>query len=183
VRLRESRTKLQDGREYVFGFLQLDIAGSSALPGPPIKQQETKTNLRKMVIGVLEKIYGARRLSWPEDGGAFTFVIDQPKNDYDKMVWAALHVLDNMRFFNEAKPVMNSLETRISVPISCHEEGAHYHTNPEQMHSSTLNYFLKYQRQFGAENRVTITEDVYNRLVAPELKLRVAQLHRDAAVG
>ena len=161
--------KLKDGEERVFGFLQVDTVKSSQLDGPDVSKQKTKGNLKRFVTGALE-LCGAQRLIWAGDGGAFIFLISKPTEDYDNMVAAALYVLETMPFFNMMKGSFNLLDQDLNLRISCHEGRINFSKDPEEMHGSALDYFLKCEREIGHENAVTITEDVYKQLVSPNIR-------------
>ena len=161
--------KLKDGEERVFGFLQVDTAKSGQLNGPDVSRQKTKANLRKVITGVLE-LCGARKLIWAGDGGTFLFLISNPKEDYDNMVAVALYVLETLPFFNLMKGLFNWTDQDLRLRISCHEGRINFSKNPEEIHGSQLDYFLKYERAIAQENAVTITEDVYKQLMSSNIK-------------
>lgn len=161
--------ELTEGEERVFGFLQVDMVKSSHLNGADVSKQKTKANLKRVVSEALE-LCGARKLIWAGDGGAFIFLISNPTEDYDNMVAAGLYVLETMSFFNMMKGLFNLTDQDLNLRISCHEGRINFSKNPEEMHGSELDYFLKYERELGHENAVTITEDVYKRLVSPNIK-------------
>jgi SAM-dependent methyltransferase len=176
--------KLAEGELRIFGFLQLDIVGSSNLQGSEINQQKTKGNLETFVTRILG-YYGGRKLKWDGDGGAFIFLIHSPEVDYDYMVRAAIHVLVNMPFFNAMVGTLNLLDQDVKVRVSCHEGEANYHEEPGKMHGNTLNYFLKHEREIGHENAVTLTEDVYNELASRYIKnlFRLIEPHEYTLAG
>ena len=169
ARMTNQWNKLKEGEERVFGFLQVDTVRSGRLSGPDVSKQKTKANLKRVVTGALE-LCGAQKLIWPGDGGAFVFLISNPTEDYDNMVAAAVYVLETMAFFNMMKGLFNLLDQDLNLRISCHEGRINFSKNPEEMHGSALDYFLKCEREIGHENAVTITEDVYNQLVSPNIK-------------
>lgn len=159
---------LKDGQLGVFGFVQVDTTKSSDLKGPEGNIQKTKENLKLFLTNILEA-YGARLLDWAGDGGAFAFLIQDPSKDYDDMVIGAIQILLNMPLFNSLKK-FNLLNQELCLRISCHVGQAHFHKEAGLMHSKALNYFLKFEREIGRENSVTITEDVYSQLVDDDLK-------------
>jgi len=160
---------LEEGGEYKFGFLQIDISKSSELRGPERLQQQTKANLRRLVKTILEGLYNARLLVWPGDGGSFLFLFTTELN-YDNMVTAALHIRRAIETFNNLSEQNLLYPKGLSVRISCHAGNAYYARDPSDMHSKAINYFLKYERRIGKVKSVTITQEVFNNLKSKELK-------------
>lgn len=170
---------IKDGEKRTFGFLQLDIVDSSNLKGANVLVQNTKTALRDFVIELIEKGYKAKKLQWAGDGGSFVFLIEDAMIDYDKVAIAACHVLRMLPIFNR---VDNQLDIDISLRISCHVGSANYYKEAEAMHGQSLNIFLKHEREFGEPNCVTITGELYNELIRPQLKTLFANNVRQVCI-
>ena len=88
---------LHVGGVYVFGMLQFDTVGHSALEGSIYDIQETKNNLAKHVSAILS-VHDGALLNWAGDGGAYLFLMKDPQSN-DAMVTGALQILDGMPFF------------------------------------------------------------------------------------
>jgi glycine/sarcosine N-methyltransferase len=157
---------LKEGEECTCGFLQLDIAGSSLLKGSPEDIQKTKENFENFVTSILVNHYGALKLRWEGDGGAFIFLIKDSNKDYDNVVAAAIHVLTSMQFFNGMRKLLNLLDQDIIIRISCHKGKVLFHKTPGRIHGEELNFFLKHEKAIMKhENAITLTEDIYNNLL------------------
>jgi len=175
--------KLEEGGEYIFGFFQMDISKSSELPEPEALQQKTKANVRQFVTAILEGVYGARLLAWPGDGGSFLFPL-LAGFDHDNMVTAALHVQKEIEIFNSLPSHNLLFPHRLAVRISCHEGRAYYAQNPSDMHGKSINYFLKYERDIGQVNSVTVTKEVLDHLKSKDQKkLFSLQSRYDCTMG
>ena len=158
---------LKDGEPRIFGFLQIDIIGSSSLSGPNAALMRTKVNLRNQLSGI-GSIYDVMPLSWAGDGGVFALLVDRPES-YDVLTQYALHLLETVSFFNEMKGISNMADSPISVRISCHTGQAIFNRDGSLFHGSELNAFLKNERKIGVPNFVVLTEAVYNQLTSEVL--------------
>jgi hypothetical protein len=162
--------ELKDGESCICGFLQLDIAKSSLLKGKDEDIQRTKENFHDFVNRILA-IYGALKLKWEGDGGAFIFLI-KDSADYNNVVVAAIHVLSSMPFFNGMKGLLNLLDNQdIIVKISCHSGKVIFNRDPGKIHGDTLNWFLKHEKEIMKHgDTIILTEDVYRELSSPTLQ-------------
>ena len=167
---------LKDGEPRVFGFIQIDIVGSSALSGPQANIMRTKANLRNQLTGITS-IYDVMPLSWAGDGGVFTLLIDQPES-YDVIAQCALHILETVAFFNGMKGVTNLAEAPISVRITCHAGQAVFNREGSLFHGSELNSFLKNERDIGVPSSVVMTEAAYSQLTSSVLRNAFALLDK-----
>ena len=158
---------LEQGTRRLFGFLQLDIAGHSSLPGSSEVIRATRSNLHKQVDGTLRP-HEAQELTWQGDGGAYLFLLDSGRR-VDSMVLGALQVLDSMRLFNSLRS-LNRIGTPISLRISCHVGGAIWDPDLSNLYGRDINYFLKSEREIGFENRIALTEEAYSDLEDDELR-------------
>jgi len=160
--------ELKDGEPRIFGFIQIDIVGSSALSGPQANIMRTKANLRTQLTGITS-IYDVMPLSWAGDGGVFTLLIDQPES-YDVIAQCALHILETVAFFNGMKGVTNLAEATISVRITCHAGQTVFNREGSLFQGSDLNSFIKNEREIGVPNSVVMTEAVYSQLTSSVLR-------------
>lgn len=160
-------TSLRAGTHRIFGFLQVDVVDHSSLPGTATNVSQTRDNLHRIIKQIL-CAHDAQELNWAGDGGAYLFLIDKGI-EYDEMVIAALRVLDSMRLFNWTA-ILNRLDTPISLRISCHRGEAIWDLNLENFYGASVNYFMKFERDLGVSDRVSITEDVYDQLDNHHLK-------------
>jgi hypothetical protein len=154
-------TSLGAGEHRVFGFLQVDLAHHSSLPGTDVCVSATRSSLRRQITAITA-FYDGYELDWQGDGGAFLFLIDRG-NEYDLMVTAALQVVDALGFFNSI-PHLNQLGVPLSLRVSCHKGNAIWDPDPGVIFSRPINYFLKSERAIAVEDRVAITEEVYEQL-------------------
>jgi hypothetical protein len=160
--------ELKDGEPRIFGFVQIDIVGSSSLAGPQAHVMRTKANLRNHLTGITS-IYDVMPLSWAGDGGVFALLIHQPES-YDLIAQCSLHLLETVAFFNGMKGVTNLADAPISVRISCHAGQAIFNREGSLFHGPELNSFLKSERDIGVPNSVVITEAIYSQLTSPVLR-------------
>jgi len=168
--------ELKDGEPRIFGFIQIDIVGSSALSGPQANIMRTKANLRTQLTGITS-IYDVMPLSWAGDGGVFTLLIDQPES-YDVIAQCALHILETVAFFNGMKGVTNLAEATISVRITCHAGQTVFNREGSLFQGSDLNSFIKNEREIGVPNSVVMTEAVYSQLTSSVLRNAFALLDK-----
>lgn len=159
---------LKDGEPRIFGFLHIDIVGSSRLPGPNALLMRTKANLLNYLSGV-NSIYDVMPLSWAGDGGVFALLIDKPES-YDLLTQCALHLFETVAFFNKTKGISNFAESPISVRVVCHSGEAVFNRNGSLFHGSELNAISKNEREIGIPNSVVLTEAVYNQLTSEALR-------------
>lgn len=158
---------LGKGARRVFGFLQVDIVSHSTLPGADRRISDTRDNFHKQVLGILTS-HGGQELNWAGDGGAYLFLIDQ-SIEFDRMVTGALQVMDSLRLFNALR-TLNTLDVPVRIRLSCHKGEAIWDPDLSNLYGKAVNYFLKADRQIGVDNRVTITEDVYEQLIEANLR-------------
>jgi class 3 adenylate cyclase len=155
--------RLRKGETHVFGFLQVDIAKHSSLPGADERISETRNNFKRQVRGILAS-HGAQELAFAGDGGAYLF----QDREFDRMVTGALQLQASMRLFN-ALNTLNTLDAPLHIRVSCHKGEALWDRNLDNLYGKSVNYFLKSERAIGVEDGVTITEDVYQQLRDPHL--------------
>lgn len=141
---------LKDGEPRIFGFLQIDIVGSSSLAGPNASLMRTKANLRHHLLGTTGT-YDLMSLSWAGDGGVFALLIET-QDSYDQLTQCALHVRETIAFFNLMKGTSNLSKSDIGVRISCHAGQAVFNRDGSLFHGSDLNAFLKHEREIGERN-------------------------------
>jgi hypothetical protein len=139
----------------------MDIAKHSSLPGPDRRISETRDNFHRQAAGILAQ-HNAQELTWAGDGGAFVFLIDKG-TEFDRMVTGALQILDSMRLFNALK-TLNTLQTPLHIRVSCHKGEAIWDPDLNNFYGKAVNYFLKSERDIGADDSVTITEDVFDQV-------------------
>lgn len=168
---------LKEGEPRVFGFLQVDIAGHSNLPGPNAALMRTKANLRRQISGI-NSIYGVQPLSWAGDGGIFALLINKPES-YDLLACCALQVLETVSFFNKMKGISNVADSPVSVRISCHAGQAIFNRDGSLFHGSELSAFRKNERKIGVPNSVVLTEAVYNQLIPQVLRSAFTLLDKE----
>ena len=168
--------ELKDGEPRIFGFLQIDIVGSSSMAGPNAALMRTKTNLRNQLSGVCS-IYDIMPLSWAGDGGVWALLIDRMES-YDLLVQCGLHLLETIHFFNEMKGVSNLADSPISVRIGCHKGEAIFNKEGSLFHGSELNAFLKHEKGIGVPNFLVLTEAVYDQLTSETLRNAFALLDK-----
>jgi hypothetical protein len=168
--------ELKDGEPRIFGFVQIDIVGSSSLAGPQAHVMRTKANLRNHLTGITS-IYDVMPLSWAGDGGVFALLIHQPES-YDLIAQCSLHLLETVAFFNGMKGVTNLADAPISVRISCHAGQAVFNREGSLFHGPELNSFLKSERDIGVPNSVVITEAIYSQLTSPVLRNAFAAIDK-----
>lgn len=156
---------LPKGTTRVFGFLQVDIARHSTLSGPDHYISQARDNFHKQVAGILGQ-HNGQELAWAGDGGAFVFLVDQG-GELSHMVAGALQVVDSMRLFNALR-TLNPLQTPLHIRVSCHKGEANWDPELSNFYGKSINYFLKSERDIGAEDAVTVTEEVYAQ-VEPHL--------------
>lgn len=154
---------LIENKEDIFGFIQVDIAGHSEWKGADIHKKQTKENLHRYLKSFAESNLDIRELKWEGDGGSYYIPMLDQEKDYNSLVYCAIHFLYSLEHFNRL-PNFNRLGFPIAIRISCHEGRIHYSSDSGNLHGEALNYFLKYEREIGSENTVTITEEIYQRL-------------------
>jgi hypothetical protein len=158
---------LEPGTRRLFGFLQVDIAGHSLLPGAPDLIRATRGNLHAQISAILNQ-HDAQELFWAGDGGAYIFLLDGGRR-VDAMVTAALQVLDSMRLFNNLSN-LNMLDVPVRIRLSCHVGAAIWDRDLTNFYGRDVNYFLKAEREIGHENRLALTEEAYSDIVNSELR-------------
>jgi hypothetical protein len=159
---------LKQGTHRLFGFLQVDIAKHSALSGADVLIANTRGKLDQHVRNILNT-YRGQELHWAGDGGAFLFLIDDG-SEYDEMVTGALQILDALPFFNRISTI-NTLDVPLRLRISCHVGTAIWDSDLQNVYGRALNYFLKSDRDIGAEGTVAITEEVFDQLRNAQLRV------------
>lgn len=160
--------ELKDGEPRIFGFIQIDIVGSSSLAGPNAVLMRTKANLRNQLSGI-SSIYDIMPLSWAGDGGVWSLLIDKMES-FDLLTQCGLHLLETMNFFNEMKGISNLADSAISVRITCHAGEAIFNKEGSLFHGSELNAFVKHEGDIGIPDSVVLTESVYNQLTSEVLR-------------
>jgi len=158
---------LEPGTRRLFGFLQVDIAGHSLLPGPSDLIQATRGNLHAQVSGILSQ-HHAQELLWAGDGGAYIFLLDGGRR-VDGMVTSGFQVLDSMRLFNNLGN-LNMLDVPIRIRLSGHVGTAIWDRDLTNFYGRDVNYFLKAEREIGQENRLVLTEEAYGDILSNELR-------------
>lgn len=158
---------LERGTRRIFGFLQLDIARHSSLPGSDEAIQRTRGNLHAQVRSILHQ-HEAQELGWAGDGGAYLFLLDGERR-VDNVVVGALQVLDAMRLFNSLSS-LNHVGEPIHVRVSCHVGGATWDPDLSNLYGKAVNYFLKAEREIGFEDRIALTEEAFNDIVDADLR-------------
>src|SRR2546421_2010047 len=160
---------LKENTIYTFGLIQIDIVGHSKWSAPDIRQKQTKANLRNYLGAFAKYNLDVRELHWAGDGGSFFIPIIKPENDYDLLVYCALHFLHSLDEFN-GTPILNTIGEPINIRVSCHVGQLIYSSNYGNLHSPALNYFFKYEREISSESTVTITEELYQQLTKKDLR-------------
>lgn len=154
--------KIESGKRIEIGLLQIDIVGHSKFKDNDRDIQKIKVLFREIVEGIV-KIRGGRLLNWSGDGGCFMFLIDTGGGFFD-LAFSAIQILNNLPFINEEAIIRFDFSEAISVRISGDSGIVVYDKDPSQISGDFMNTFLKYEREIGITNAVSITERVWNQL-------------------
>jgi hypothetical protein len=153
---------LESGKTYTFGFLQVDIQGSSGIEGSPNEVQKLKELFKTSVTRKVIENNGLP-LNWAGEGGSFFFPIIE-EADATRVCKAAFEVKSYLPVLNTEIAIHSGITKPISVRISCDCFPATFHKDVTIMHGGILNRFLKHERDVGIKNQVIITERLLNFL-------------------
>lgn len=167
---------MKDGEPRIFGFIYIDIVGSSGLSGPHALLMRTKANLQTQLFGI-NAIYDVMPLSWAGDGGVSALLIDKPES-YDLLAECALHLFETVSFFNKMKGISNLVDSPISTRIVCHAGQAIFNKDGSLFHGAELNAIAKHERKIGIPNYVVLTEAVYSQITSESLRNAFALLSK-----
>lgn len=167
----DSWNAVRKGEPRVFGFIIVDIVGSSKLSVSREALNRTIANLKNHLQSVAS-IYGLTLTSWEGDGGVFAILIDRG-DSYDRLAQAALHFRETMASFNRMKGITNLIESPISLRIASHVGIAVPSKDSSPFfHGAGLYALVK----AAIPDSVVITEAVYSQLSSQALRQQFAPL-------
>ena len=155
------------GRRIEIGLVQVRIAYHRRL-SPGYSDQEmkgVKDTVRNSFHAIAEA-GGGKLFSWDGDGGAFMFLIEA-NDSFDNCCLAAIQMLERLPALNQDIRPTPDLARPIEVRISCDAGMVTYDPEPANHPEDFVHKLMKYERQVGAENSVTITERIYRHLTSP----------------
>ncbi len=119
---------LEEGREYILVFLDIDIAGNSKLvrSNPPETIQKTYKDLRSIVSTSIEKRNG-RIWKWEGDGGLVAFFFG---DKHTAAVLSGMEIMNELFIYNRVSCV---LDEPLTVRIGIHGGSCEYSANEEQL--------------------------------------------------
>jgi hypothetical protein len=151
---------LQEGEDYIFTFLRLDIVGNTKLvkkyPNEIIKS--TYSDLHEVVKQTVIKRHG-RIWSWEGDGGLVAFHFS---NRNQKAMLSAMEIINRVFLYNcfECK-----LKQPIELRVAVHTGGCEY-TESEEMikDSETIKQIIEIESKHTEPNTVTISDTAWINL-------------------
>ena len=153
---------LSNGERTEIGLVQVDIEGHSK-----IKANERNLKKAKDIFSdEIERIavaHGGKLFKWEGDGGSFMFLMRDGEN-FNRLVKAALGMLESMPTINEKIAAETDLKEPIHVRLSCDSGIAEFDDNPTRIAADFINSFIKNERKISLADNVCITERVYKQL-------------------
>jgi len=127
------------------------------------------------------ELRGGRLFSWEGDGGAFLFPIESHEN-FDNCGLTAIQMLEMVPALSEDIRPSTRLDRPIVVRIACDAGTVACDPEPSNRPDDFVHKLLKFGRQVGEENRVTVTERIYRELTRP-LKSRFVNWKYSSELG
>jgi hypothetical protein len=161
-KLRVSRNwgVLQEGEDYIFTFLRLDIVGNTKLvkkhPSHDIKS--TYSDLHEIVKQTVIKRHG-RIWSWEGDGGLIAFHFS---NRNQKAMLSAMEIINRVFFYNcfECK-----LKQPVEIRVAVHTGTCEYTESEEIINDSeTIKQIIEIESKYTEPNTVTISDTAWINL-------------------
>ncbi len=154
---------LENGREYPFTFLQIDVVNSSLIKGARLLKDKMLESLKDFLASRIS--YGnGFEISYGLDGGVWGFVQFEPEREsrHIRAVKVAIDILNSMEHYNSfCNPFTNN---DITLRISLLAANACYKDDKSLISGKELSMFMKREREFSSADTVTITKDIYDEL-------------------
>ena len=121
---------LEEGVEYPFAFLAIDIAGNSRLVKsyPKTAVDKTYADLRKLVSDSIDRRNG-RIWNWEGDGGLVAFFFGEK---HTSAVLSAMEIINELFIYNRTSRV---LDEPLVVRVGVHGGSCEYSANMEHLHN------------------------------------------------
>jgi hypothetical protein len=124
---------------------------------------------------------GGKLASWEEDAGTFLFMIEGP-DSLNNCCQAAIEMLEQLPSVKAEVQLSPDLEHLLVIRIACDTGTATCDAETHALTGGFVDEFKQYEQAVSAENKVTITERVFQRLNKP-LKSRFVKWKHSTELG
>jgi hypothetical protein len=153
---------LRSGERAEIGLVQVDIVGHSRIEA----SERTLKKVKDIFFDEIERIaiaHDGKLFKWEGDGGSFMF-LTRDGEGFNRLVKAALAMLNSMSATNKKIADETDLKTPIHVRLSCDSGMVEFDQNPTRISADFINSFIKNERKIGLADNICITDRVYKQL-------------------